>query len=84
MGAGTIGRVNGPRLGRGMARFNRSVTNHLTRRLAGRVPGMAVVIHCGRRSGREYRNDETRAGAPQPARTVLGLVRVSDFLRLRE
>lgn len=121
-----------------MARFNRSVTNRVTRPLAGRVPGMAVVIHRGRRSGREYRtpvmvfrsdggsddgyvvaltygresewvsnvlaangcdllvrgrlrtvrhpeviHDETRAAAPQPARAVLGFMRVSDFIRLR-
>lgn len=38
-----------------LARFNRSVTNRLTRPLIGHVPSGAVVVHRGRRSGREYR-----------------------------
>jgi deazaflavin-dependent oxidoreductase (nitroreductase family) len=38
-----------------MARFNRLVLNHLTRPLAGRVPGLGVLLHQGRRSGKTYR-----------------------------
>ena len=38
-----------------VARFNRVVTNRITRRFAGRVWGFAIVIHRGRRSGRLYR-----------------------------
>ncbi|MGH9119835.1 MAG: nitroreductase family deazaflavin-dependent oxidoreductase [Acidimicrobiales bacterium] len=38
-----------------VARFNRSVTNHLTRPLITHLPNGAVVVHRGRRSGREYR-----------------------------
>ncbi len=38
-----------------LARFNRQVTNRLTRRFAGKLPGFAIVIHRGRRSGRTYR-----------------------------
>ena len=38
-----------------LARANRRATNHLTRPLAGRLPGFAVVVHTGRRSGRRYR-----------------------------
>ncbi|HZS02140.1 MAG TPA: nitroreductase family deazaflavin-dependent oxidoreductase [Chloroflexota bacterium] len=38
-----------------VARFNRRVTNPLTRRFAGRLPGFAVVVHRGRSSGRVYR-----------------------------
>jgi deazaflavin-dependent oxidoreductase (nitroreductase family) len=45
----------GPRLGRRMARFNRAVTNRLTLRFAGHLPGAGIVIHTGRRSGRTYR-----------------------------
>jgi deazaflavin-dependent oxidoreductase (nitroreductase family) len=30
------------------------VTNRITRRLAGWMPGFAIVIHVGRRSGRTY------------------------------
>jgi deazaflavin-dependent oxidoreductase (nitroreductase family) len=38
-----------------LARFNRRVTNHLAGPLARYVPWFGVVIHRGRRSGREYR-----------------------------
>ena len=38
-----------------LARFNRGVTNLATRPVAQRLPGFAVVIHYGRRSGRRYR-----------------------------
>jgi deazaflavin-dependent oxidoreductase (nitroreductase family) len=42
-------------LPRRLARFNRVVTNRVTGPLAGRLPGFGVIIHRGRRSGREYR-----------------------------
>ena len=38
-----------------LARINRRVTNPLARSLAGRLPPFAVVVHRGRRSGKEYR-----------------------------
>jgi deazaflavin-dependent oxidoreductase (nitroreductase family) len=38
-----------------LARFNRRVTNRVTRPLAGWLPGFAVVVHRGRRTGRRYR-----------------------------
>jgi deazaflavin-dependent oxidoreductase (nitroreductase family) len=38
-----------------LARFNRGVTNRVTRPVAGRLPGFAIVRHRGRRSGRTYR-----------------------------
>lgn len=38
-----------------VARFNRVVTNRLTRPFAARVPGLGLVQHRGRRSGRTYR-----------------------------
>jgi deazaflavin-dependent oxidoreductase (nitroreductase family) len=38
-----------------LARFNRSVTNRVTRPLIGHFPYGAVVVHIGRRSGRTYR-----------------------------
>jgi len=52
-------------LPRSIARFNRTVTNHVTRPIAGHLPGFGVVIHVGRRSGRQYRtpvNVFTRPG----------------------
>lgn len=41
-------------LPRQLARFNRRATNRVTGLIAGRAPGMAVVVHKGRRSGRLY------------------------------
>jgi len=42
-------------LSRRVARFNRRVTNRLTRHVASWAPGFAIVTHVGRRSGRTYR-----------------------------
>jgi deazaflavin-dependent oxidoreductase (nitroreductase family) len=42
-------------LPRSVARFNRAVTNPVAQRVAGRLPGFALVIHEGRTSGRTYR-----------------------------
>lgn len=38
-----------------MARFNRRVLNRGMRRVAVRAPGLGVVVHEGRRTGREFR-----------------------------
>src|SRR5947209_3026666 len=38
-----------------VARFNRSVLNHLTRPLATHVPAFGVVVHTGRKTHRRYR-----------------------------
>lgn len=38
-----------------VGRFNRRVTNRITRPFADRLPGFAILIHTGRRSGRTYR-----------------------------
>jgi deazaflavin-dependent oxidoreductase (nitroreductase family) len=40
---------------RSVARFNRRFTNPLFLRVAGRLPGFAIVSHVGRESGRAYR-----------------------------
>lgn len=42
-------------LSRGLARFNRVVTNRLSRPLASLLPGFGVIVHRGRKSGVEYR-----------------------------
>jgi deazaflavin-dependent oxidoreductase (nitroreductase family) len=44
-----------PRLGRRMARFNRAVTNKVSIHVAGRLPGLGIVIHVGRRTRTVYR-----------------------------
>lgn len=38
-----------------LARINRRFPNPLVRTFAGRLPPLALVVHRGRRSGREYR-----------------------------
>jgi deazaflavin-dependent oxidoreductase (nitroreductase family) len=40
---------------RSMARFNKRFTNRLTSKVAGYLPGFAIVSHIGRKSGRAYR-----------------------------
>ena len=42
-------------MGRSMARFNHHVTNRVFRRVAGWMPGFAIVTHVGQRTGRSYR-----------------------------
>jgi deazaflavin-dependent oxidoreductase (nitroreductase family) len=42
-------------LPRRLARFNKRVTNRVSRHVAGWMPGLAIVTHAGRVSGREYR-----------------------------
>jgi len=42
-------------LSRGLARFNRVVTNRISRPLAGWLPGFAVIVHRGRKSDAQYR-----------------------------
>lgn len=37
-----------------VARFNRHVTNRITRPIAGRLPGFGILTHVGRTSGRVY------------------------------
>src|ERR1700744_2524743 len=39
---------------RALARLNKAGLNRLTRHTAPRTPGMGVVVHPGRRSGRRY------------------------------
>jgi deazaflavin-dependent oxidoreductase (nitroreductase family) len=39
---------------RSIARFNKRFTNRLTSRVAGHLPGFAIVSHVGRKSGRVY------------------------------
>jgi deazaflavin-dependent oxidoreductase (nitroreductase family) len=38
-----------------LAQLNRSVTNRITRPVARRLPGFAIVVHTGVRTGRQYR-----------------------------
>jgi deazaflavin-dependent oxidoreductase (nitroreductase family) len=40
---------------RSIARFNKHFTNRLSLKVAGHLPGFAIVSHVGRKSGRPYR-----------------------------
>ena len=42
-------------LPRKLAILNKSLTNRVLGRIAGRAPGFAIVVHYGRSSGRRYR-----------------------------
>ena len=42
-----------------LARFNRYVTNPVQRLWADKLPGMAIIEHTGRRSGKAYRTPVT-------------------------
>lgn len=44
--------MTAPRL---LARFNRRVTNNVTRLFAADVPGFGIIVHTGRETHREYR-----------------------------
>jgi deazaflavin-dependent oxidoreductase (nitroreductase family) len=122
-------------LPKSLARFNLRVTNRVIGPMARQLPGFAVVMHVGRRSGRAYRtpvnlfrngdgyvialtygadsqwvrnvqaagavdvetrgrrlhlveprivHDEQRSLVPSPARQLIGLVNVTDFMVLRQ
>ena len=57
---------------RRLARLNRRVTNRLAVSFARRAPGLGVVVHAGRRSGRSYRTPVTAFRTPRGY--VIGLV----------
>ena len=42
-------------LPKGLARFNRVVTNRINKHVVGWAPGFGMIVHKGRKSGREYR-----------------------------
>jgi len=42
-------------LPKNVARFNRVVTNRITKPFADKLPGFGILIHRGRKSGREFR-----------------------------
>jgi deazaflavin-dependent oxidoreductase (nitroreductase family) len=57
-------------LPQGLGRFNRWVTNPVTRTFAGRVPGFAIVVHRGRTSGRRYRTPVNAFARPDGGYTL--------------
>jgi deazaflavin-dependent oxidoreductase (nitroreductase family) len=68
-------------LSRGLARFNRVVTNRLSRPLASWVPGFALIVHRGRRSGLEYRTPVNAWVGDQDVIVALTYGRGTDWLK---
>jgi deazaflavin-dependent oxidoreductase (nitroreductase family) len=66
---------------RRLARFNRRVTNRVARRFAGRVPGMVVIEHRGRRSGRAYRTPVNAFRVPGGYAVALTYTSASDWVQ---
>lgn len=64
-----------------LARFNRYATNHVTRLFAGWMPGFAIVIHTGRRSGRGYRTPVNAFRVGERYRIALTYGVGSDWVR---
>jgi hypothetical protein len=69
--------------------FTTLVFNRMSRPLAGHLPGFGILEYRGRKSGRTIRLvdpqlfvDPTRRSMASPVRFFLGLMRVTDFLRL--
>jgi deazaflavin-dependent oxidoreductase (nitroreductase family) len=50
---------------RWVAAFNLAVTNRITTRFAGRLPGFGIVTHAGRKSGKLYRTPVNVFRAPE-------------------
>lgn len=71
--------------------FTTHILNRFTRLFVHRLPGFAIISHRGRKSGQttihltdpELFVDPTRRLMPQHVRTLLGVMRVSEFLRMR-
>ena len=50
---------------RWVAAFNLAVTNRITRRFADRLPGVGILTHVGRKSGRVHRTPVNVFRAPE-------------------
>ena len=61
--------------------MNRVVTNRITGLFAGHVPGFGVIVHQGRRSGRQYRTPVNVFAAPGGYLIALTYGTDSDWVR---
>jgi deazaflavin-dependent oxidoreductase (nitroreductase family) len=68
-------------LSRGLARFNKQVTNRIQGIYAWLVPPWAVILHRGRRSGRSYRTPLLAFRREQTLVIALLYGKESDWLR---
>jgi len=74
-------RARRPRLGRRAARFNRAVSNKVVVHLAGRLPGMGIVVHVGRRTHTVYRTPVLVFRTKDGFRIALTYGRESDWVK---
>jgi len=70
-----------PRLGRRVARVNRSVTNKVSVHVAGVLPGMGIVVHVGRRTRNVYRTPVLVFRTMNGFRIALTYGRDSDWVK---
>lgn len=64
-----------------LARFNRVVTNRISKPLAGWVPWFAIIVHRGRKSGTEYRIPVNAWLGPEDVIVALTYGRDTDWLK---
>lgn len=69
------------RLSRRLARFNRNVANPVVRLIAGWLPPLAIVLHCGRTTGRNFATPALAFRTPDGL--VVGVLygTISDWVR---
>ncbi|HLW47787.1 MAG TPA: nitroreductase family deazaflavin-dependent oxidoreductase [bacterium] len=67
--------------GKSVARFNRALTNRITRCFAGRMPGFGIVIHRGRKTGRLYRTPVNIFTVPDGVLIALTYGRDSEWVK---
>lgn len=68
-------------LPRALARFNRLVLNRFMRLVAPQLPGLGLVVHVGRRSGREFRTPVNVFRADDRITIALTYGRHADWVR---
>jgi deazaflavin-dependent oxidoreductase (nitroreductase family) len=66
---------------RWVAAFNVAVTNRITSRFAGRLPGFGILTHVGRKSGRVHRTPVNVFRAPEGFLIALTYGRDSEWVR---
>jgi deazaflavin-dependent oxidoreductase (nitroreductase family) len=66
---------------RWVAAFNVAVTNRITSRFAGRLPGFGILTHVGRKSGRVHRTPVNVFRAPEGFLIALTYGRDSEWVK---
>ena len=64
-----------------LARFNLAVTNRITARFAGWLPGFGIITHVGRKSGKVYRTPVNVFRAPNGFAVALTYGRESEWVK---